>query len=308
MRANFVLSGVATGLRRNMTMTIALILSTAIALAFVGAAILADIEIAKFKHDYEANLNVSLYLCPKPVTVPGEKLLGKCQARYTEAQKTAVEDKLASDPIVQSKSFISEKSAVERYKKTAPPLQARLAQVGDLPASFVVHLKDLKNDYSQFVRQYQNLPGVSGTTNQSSVLKALLKIIDRSRLFSIAVAAAVMIASILLIANTIQVSAAQRKNETSIMRLVGASRWMTELPFMLETIVAAVAGGLIALGLIWGGKQLFLNGIFRSQIENHVIPDLSSNNIVLAGGVGLIGGVVLAAITAFITLRLFVKL
>jgi cell division transport system permease protein len=117
-----------------------------------------------------------------------------------------------------------------------------------------------------------------------------------------------MIASILLIANTIQVSAAQRKNETSIMRLVGASRWMTELPFMLETIVAAFAGGLIALGLIWSGKELFLNGIFKSQIENHVIPDLSSDNILVAGGIGLIGGLVLAAITAFVTLRLFVKL
>ena len=308
MRANFVLSGVATGLRRNMTMTIALVLSTAIALAFVGAAILADIEIAKFKHDYEANLNVSLYLCPKPVTVAGERPVGSCTAKYTEQQKAAIQAKLNSDPIVKSASFISEKDAVERYRKTAPPLQARLASVGDLPASYVIHLKDLKNDYTRFVNEYRDLPGVSGTTNQSSVLKALLKIIDRSRLFSIAVAVAVMIASILLIANTIQVSAAQRKNETSIMRLVGASRWMTELPFMLETIVAAFAGGLIALGLIWSGKELFLNGIFKSQIENHVIPDLSSDNILVAGGIGLIGGLVLAAITAFVTLRLFVKL
>jgi cell division transport system permease protein len=308
VRANFVLSGVATGLRRNMTMTIALVLSTAIALAFVGAAILADIEIAKFKHDYEANLNVSLYLCPKPVTVAGERPVGSCTAKYTEQQKAAIQAKLNSDPIVKSASFISEKDAVERYRKTAPPLQARLASVGDLPASYVIHLKDLKNDYTRFVNEYRDLPGVSGTTNQSSVLKALLKIIDRSRLFSIAVAVAVMIASILLIANTIQVSAAQRKNETSIMRLVGASRWMTELPFMLETIVAAFAGGLIALGLIWSGKELFLNGIFKSQIENHVIPDLSSDNILVAGGIGLIGGLVLAAITAFVTLRLFVKL
>jgi cell division transport system permease protein len=58
MRANFVLSGVATGIRRNLTMTIALILSTAIALAFVGAALLADREISNFKHDSEGKLNV----------------------------------------------------------------------------------------------------------------------------------------------------------------------------------------------------------------------------------------------------------
>jgi cell division transport system permease protein len=300
-----VLSGVATGIRRNVTMTIALVLSTAIALAFVGAAILADREISNFKHDYEAKLNVSLYLCPKPVPL---QPAGKCKQRYTDAQRTAIEQKLKADPMVAHVTFISEKDAVERYRETVAPLVAKNTSVGDLPASFTVHLKNLKRDYNAFVDTYKDLPGVSGTTNQSSVLKTLLKIIDGARLFSIAVAIVVMIASILLIANTIQVAAAQRKNETSIMRLVGASRWMTELPFMLETIVATFVGGLIALGMIALGKQFVLNGIFRSQIENNVIPDLGSNDILVAGGFGLIAGIVLAAITAFATLRLYVRL
>ena len=103
-------------------------------------------------------------------------------------------------------------------------------------------------------------------------------------------------------------AAAQRKNETSIMRLVGASRWMTELPFMLETIFATVLGGLIALGLIALGKQFVLNGIFKSPVENGVIPNLGTNDILVAGGIGLIAGVVLAAVTAFVTLRLYVRL
>jgi cell division transport system permease protein len=139
-------------------------------------------------------------------------------------------------------------------------------------------------------------------------LRTLLKIIDGARLFSIILALVVLVASILLIANTIQVAAAQRKNETSIMRLVGASRWMTELPFMLETIFATVVGGLIALGLIALGKQFVLDGIFKSPVENGVIPNLGTNDILVAGGIGLIAGVVLAAITAFVTLRLYVRL
>src|ERR1700712_4422768 len=63
MRANFVLSGVAAGIRRNVTMTVALILSTAIALGFVGAAILANTEITRFRNTYEDKLNVQVYLC-----------------------------------------------------------------------------------------------------------------------------------------------------------------------------------------------------------------------------------------------------
>jgi cell division transport system permease protein len=77
---------------------------------------------------------------------------------------------------------------------------------------------------------------------------------------------------------------------------------------MLETVVATVVGGLIAMGMIALGKQFVLNGIFRSPVENNVIPDLAANDILVAGGLGLIAGIVLAALTAFATLRLYVKL
>jgi len=179
---------------------------------------------------------------------------------------------------------------------------------GDIPAQFTVHLRDIAKDYPAFVKQYQHMPGVSGTTTESDVLKRLLKIIDGFRIASITIALVVLIASILLIANTIQVAAAQRKNETSIMRLVGASRWMTELPFMLETILASLVGGLIAIGLIALGKQFVLNNIFKVPVQNGVIPNLDINDVLVAGGLGLIAGVVVAGLTALVTLRLYVKL
>jgi cell division transport system permease protein len=306
MRANFVLSGVATGVRRNLTMTIALVLSTAIALTFVGAAILADKEIRNFKHDYEDKLNVSIYLCPKPVLPP--KATDACQARYTEAQKAAIQQKLNADPTVTKATFISEGEAADRYKKTQPPEIAHNVSVGDIPASFTVHLKNIGKDYPKFVHTYAPLAGVSDTSTESSVLKRFLDIIDGLRLAAIVIALVVLAASILLIANTIQVAAAQRKNETSIMRLVGASRWMTELPFMLETILASLAGGVIAIGFIALGKEFVLNNIFKVPVENGVIPNLDINDVLVAGGVGLITGVVVAGLTALVTLRLYVKL
>jgi cell division transport system permease protein len=144
--------------------------------------------------------------------------------------------------------------------------------------------------------------------NHVEALKTLLKVIDGARLSSIVIAIVVLAASILLIANTIQVAAAQRKNETSIMRLVGASRWMTELPFMLETIFATIIGGLIAMGLIGLGKQFLLDNIFKVPVQTGVIPNLSTNDVLIAGGLGLMAGIVLGALTAFATLRLYVKL
>jgi cell division transport system permease protein len=306
VRANFVLSGVATGIRRNMTMTIALVLSTAIALAFVGAAILADREIANFKHDYESKLNVSIFMCQKPILEPDPG--DQCQAKYTEAERTSVQDQLESDPLVDTVTFVSEKEAVERFRETATPEVAKLTQVGDLPATFIVHLKDLRKDFDQFHSKFSKLDGVGGVQNQNEAIKTLLNAIDGVKFFSIMIAVVVLIASILLIANTIQVAAAQRKNETSIMRLVGASRWMTELPFMLETVISTFVGGLIALGLITVGKEFVLNNIFKVPVDNGVIPDLSTNSIIIAGGLTLIGGILLSAATAFATLRLYVRL
>src|SRR3954469_11071083 len=176
MRANFVLSGVATGVRRNLTMTIALILNTAITLTFVGWAILADKEIRDFKHDYEGKLNVSLYLCPQPLSIRQPD--NPCPSHYTEAQKTAIQHKLETDPIVQKSTFISETEALDRYRKTQPAEIAHNVAKGDIPAQFTVHLRNIGKDYPAFVRDYQHLPGVSGTTTESDVLKRLLKIID----------------------------------------------------------------------------------------------------------------------------------
>lgn len=301
MRANFVLSGVATGIRRNMTMTVALILSTSIALAAVGAAYLLSVEITRFKNNYEGRLNASIYLCAS-----GNE--GSCTHRTTAAETEAIRSELATDPLVRSFKYVSEAEQVRRFDATTTPEVAKLTKVGDLPASFTVTLNDINKDFNTFVAKYRDKPGVSGTTNASSALKTLLKFINGGRVFSVVVAAVVLVASILLIANSIQVAAAQRKNETSIMRLVGASRWMTELPFMLETIVSTVVGGLIALVMMALGKQFILHGIFRGPVHNKVIPDLSTNDVLIAGGLGIGAGVVLAGLTAFVTLRLYVKL
>jgi cell division transport system permease protein len=92
------------------------------------------------------------------------------------------------------------------------------------------------------------------------------------------------------------------------MRLVGASRWMTELPFMIETIIATVAGGIIAFGMVAFGKHFVLNNIFAEQTRNGVIPNLNVNDLLIASGLGLIGGIVLSAIIAIATLRLYVRL
>ena len=303
MRANFVLSGVYSGLRRNATMTIALIVSTAIALGFVGAALLANTEITRFKKKYEDKINVSVYLCPQLYTSEPQ-----CHHKTTPAETAAIRTKLDNDPLVASATYVSETLAYQRAKAQQGRQVGQYLKIGDLPASFVVKLNNVTRDYAAFAANYGRVPGVGQVNNQIDTITTLLSIIDSVRLLSAVIAIAVLFASVLLIANTIQVAAAQRKNETSIMRLVGASRWMTELPFMLEAVIASTIGGVVAIALIAAGKYYVLDSVFAGPTKRGVIPNLSANDVVIAGGAGLIIGIVLSAVTAVITLRFRVKL
>ncbi len=321
MRASFVLSGVAAGIRRNATMTIALVLSTAIALSFVGAAILANTEITRFRTTYEDKLNVQVYLCTdlafddqasqNDIAKRENKLTlpPTCtkNAKTTPAQTAAVRARLSRDPRVKSFTYIDEQHALILGKKQLPD-QAPFLTLGTFPASFSVKLNDIKNDYPAFALGYDAVPGVDKVNNQINTINALLSLIDGARKFSIVIALVVLIASILLIGNTIQVAAHQRRNETSIMRLVGASRWMTELPFMLEAVISAAIGGIIAIGFVAVGKYFLLDDLLAGPTAKGTIPNLSANDILIAGGVGVVVGVVLSALTAFATLRLYVRL
>lgn len=300
MRANFVMSGVAAGIRRNAAMTIALILSTSIALGFVGAAILANTEITKFRQTYEDKINVSIYLCATQFQAP-------CTHKTTASETKAIEAALEADTKVRSTRYITEAQAYELGKAQQPDV-AKYLQEGVLPASFTVKLDDLRADYPAFASKYSKMAGVHKVQNQIDTINTLLNILDSARWMFVVIAIIVLVASTLLIANTIQVAAAQRKNETSIMRLVGASRWMTELPFVLEVVIATVIGGLAAIGGIWIGEHYLLDGVFSGPTKHGVIPNLDINDVLIAGGVGLIVGVVTAAITAFATLRLYVRL
>jgi len=208
MRANFVLSGVAAGIRRNAAMTIALVLSTSIALAFVGAAILANTEITKFKAKYEDKINVSVYLCAQLHT--GDP---NCKHKTTPAETAALQQMFAADPMVKSASYVSEQEAYQRGKEQLQGTTGDFLHPGDLPASFTVKLKDLQKDYSAFHDKYSSVTGVGRVNNQIDTINTLLNIIDSARWFSIVIALLVLLASVLLIANTIQVAAAQRKTE-----------------------------------------------------------------------------------------------
>jgi cell division transport system permease protein len=299
------MSGVATGLRRNASMTIALVLSTGIALLFLGGAILINKEISKTQTAYKDKLNVSIFLCNATAnTDPASN----CKHKVTDAERHALQAKLEADPQITSVQFVSEDEATQIARLRLGAKVVDEAGPGAIPSSFTIKLHDVKKDYDAVAARYAKSTGVDVVQNQDASLKTMLRLFDTARVGSFVMAFIVGICALIQMANTIQVAASQRRNETGIMRLVGASRWMTQLPFVIEAVLAAVAGAILAMIGNYIAKVVFLDGLLGDQVKARILQPIDGNDIIVAGGVGLIFGVILAALTAWTTLRLYVRL
>ncbi len=293
MRANFVLSEVATGLRRNLAMTVAMIITTAISLCFFGAGLLVAQQIGEMRALYYDKLQVSIYL----------------KDNITPQQKDALQKQLAESPEVIGTEFVTKEQAYERFKelfRTQPQL-VDTTSAADLPATFLVKLKNPER-YTVISQQFTGAPGVDQVQGQSEALDRIFSGFNGIRDAAIVIALIQALASLLLISNTIQVAAFHRRAETGIMRLVGASRWYTQLPFMLEAAVAGLAGALLGVGLLVTGKILFLDKTLGEPIRAGIIPDVSLSSILMITPWVALAGVTLASIAAYVTLRLYVRL
>jgi len=91
------------------------------------------------------------------------------------------------------------------------------------------------------------------------------------------------------------------------MRLVGATRWYTQLPFLLEAVVAGAIGSALAIGGLVVAKFVFLDDVLRDLYTSNIIGQITTSDVFFVAPVLAVVGVGLAAITAYVTLRLYVR-
>lgn len=304
MRLKFILSEVGAGLRRNLTMTIAMILTTAISLGLLGTGLLIKREIDAMKDIYYDKVQVSIFLAND----------------VSDENKAAIEDKLdelKDKDVVKSVTYETRDEAYERFKKQfeSQPDLVKNTPKEAIPESFRVSLVDPEN-YEQIAEAFTvsetgGVPtfdaGIDSVRDEGQILDRLFSVLNGLRSAVIAIAIAGAVAALLLISNTVQLAAFTRRTETGIMRLVGASRWYTQVPFVLEAAVAGLIGAGMAIGGLFLLKRLLFEGAFASIVERGTIPPVHASDIwaisPLIAGVG----VVLAGITAWLTLRLYVR-
>jgi len=294
MRANFVLSEVAAGLRRNLTMTVAMILTTGISLGLMGTGLLIANMIGDMREIYYDKIQVSIYLADG----------------VTDAQRDAIAAQLDASPEVKDYIYESKADAYARFTQQFQEQPALIANTPEdaLPESFRVELVNAQR-YKVIAAEFPNgQNGVDEVRDEGDFLDRLFSLLNGARNGTIAVALVQALAALLLISNTIQLAAFNRRNETSIMRLVGASRWYTQLPFILEAALAGLIGALLAIGGLVLTKVLFVDKTLAGPIKSGIIPPVDWGAIAAISPVIAAAGVGLAAVAAYVTLRLYVRL
>ena len=296
MRFGFLLNEVWTGLRRNITMTIAMILTTAISIGLFGGGLLvvrlADNSRAIYLDRVESQVFLTNDVSANDPT---------CDVDPCKALRQKIEDR----DDVRSVRFLNRDDAYNDAIKKFPQYKD-VAGKDAFPSSFVVKL-DNPEQHKDFDDAMVGQPGVLNVLNQKDLIDRLFAVLDGLSNAAFAVALVQAIGAVLLIANMVQVAAYTRRTEVGIMRLVGASRWYTQLPFLLEACLAALVGVVIAIiGLIIV-RALFLENALSQFYEANLIARVDYADILYIAPILIIAGVAMAGVTAYATLRLYVR-
>jgi cell division transport system permease protein len=302
MRAQFVFQEVWIGLRRNLTMTIALIVVVAISLSLLGTGLLFVKQVDNTRNYWQAKVQLSIYLCNKTSATPSCAKNGPA----TASEISNIEGILHNNRQVSSYSYVDATAAYQQFKQEFADNQSLVKDTlpGEIPASIEVKLKNTQTGATQVAENMDGVPGVDQVEQNSAILDKFYKLLGGARDAVVIIAIILIIAAILLVANTIRLSAFNRRRETSIMRLVGASNFYVQLPFLMEGLFAGLVGWLIASGLLVAVKSLWLNGLqqyFPFNIQ------LSTADLVEVVILAMVIGLLLCGTTSFLTLRRYLR-
>jgi cell division transport system permease protein len=291
MRAKYILSEVMVGLWRNVTMTVAMIITMAVSLTMLGASLVLYQQINSMKGYYFDKVQVSIFL----------------KDDITDDQRKALGDELAADPLVRQPVIHETKDqAWQKFQqqfKDAPDLVAA-TKPDALPESYRVQLKDPKQ-YNQIVTEYTGKDGIEEIVDQAKLLSKVFGVLGAAQNLALVIALIQGLAALLLVGNTIQVAAYSRRREVAVMKLVGASNWFIQSPFVLEAMFAGIIGAVIASGALVAGKIFLVDGSLKALASLLTPVPWSRIYFMIPILIGI--GAVISGVTGWVTLRFYIK-
>lgn len=303
MRAQFVFSEIWQGLRRNLAMTVAVIIVTFVSLTFVGAALLMQSQVNLLKDTWFAKVEVTVFFCTD--TDPTRE----CAAgEASQAQIDSIEELLLSpelDDQIEEYFFETKEEAYENFLLTASSDIANHITAEDMPASFRIKLVNPEN-FDVIEEVVGGKDGVYSVENQRDFFTALFSMLNALTLVSVGLAVVMLFAAALLISTTIRLSALSRQRETGIMRMVGASNWFVQLPFMLEGILAALFGAVLSIVGLYLGVTYLVDDMFSGGSVAGA-PPVGVDALWQVAPILVVISVLLSGLASYFSLRRFTR-
>lgn len=304
MRFQFILSEIGIGLRRNLSMTVSVVLVTAVSLFLLGFGILAQKQVSLMKNYWYDKVQVSIFLCGQ------ESVAASCSGgEVTQVQKDQILADLNSPqlaPYVEKVYYESKQEAYDRFKEQSKnSVLAANANVEMMPESFRVKLDDPKK-YRTVAEQFENRSGVESVQDQNVVLDRLFALLNGLKWGAWAIAFVTLATAVLLVATTIRLAAFTRRRETAIMRLVGASNLVIQLPFILESMIAAAVGALVASVVLIPVVAFVIRGWLAGQLP-FITQWVGLGHATFVLPWMFITGLLIAGVSAFFSLLKYLK-
>lgn len=306
MRFCFILTETWTSLRRNVPMLLSVMLVTFISFLFIGASLLTQAQITKAKGDWYDKVEVVVWLCPDGTSQSANCATGKAATtqQINDLQKV-IQDELGDD--VSDTRFLSREDFYkDSFTKQYPngEYQGRTLTAADMQDSLWLRLKNPEK-YKVVSEVLSGRDGVEEVVDQRQIFEPVFAVLNRATAATAMLAGVMVIVAILLTSTTIRMSAASRSEETEIMRLVGASNWTIRLPFVLEGVVAALAGSILSCVSLGVLVKVFITDWLAKSVT--WIPYINQTTVWMITPVLIVGAVLLSVIASSVALRRYLK-
>jgi cell division transport system permease protein len=305
MQLRYVFSETGNGLRRNLSMTVALVVTIFISLTLAGFGLLLQAQAHKAEEYWGSKLQITVFMCNKNMQSQENCASGE----VTPAQKDAIRQVLDTHPEVKSYDLQTKAEAYQIWKKVYVADESSqeaysTVRVSDMQESYEVTLKDPQK-FEGVKTAVEGMDGVQRVQDLRQVLEPIYRTLNIMRWGAFGFAAFLIIAAILMVANTIRLAAHARRREIGIMRLVGASSLYIQLPFLLETLVAGLIGFALAVGVLAAMMTFVIDRWLRPEV--HIVLWVDWSDALRTGiWIGLLT-LVLTALPTLLMTRKYLK-
>ena len=304
MQLRYVFSETGNGLKRNVSMTIALVVTIFVSLTLVGMGLLLNAQAQKAEKYWGSKLEITAYMCNQ-----NSRSSHCTSGEVTDPQRTAIQQVLDTHPEVASYRLETKEQAFETWKRVYVSKDKTEQEIfstvtpEDMRESYRITLKD-PNKYRGVESALVGMDGVDSVRDLRDVLDPIYFVIKWMKWGAIVIASFLLAAAVLQVGNTIRLAAFARRKEIGIMRLVGASNLYISLPFLMETLVAAVIGAALATGAI-GLVMWFVYAKLRNNSQ--IVEWVAWPDAVQAVGLIAVVGVLITLIPTLVMTRKYLK-